>query len=300
MMRFVPATLLAPALLVAAPAQAGDSRLVTRLYDADQVVRIEGRAGVQASIAFGEDELIENVAIGDANAWQVTPNKRANMLFVKPLGQSGRTNLTVVTDRHTYYFDLVANAAARPLYVLRFTYPEPPPGSEPKPALPANAALSAEEAGTIDGSARPVDAKPVDPADLNFAWRARGKGSLVPARVYDDGQATYLAWAAGVPIPAIQIRDAGGNEGPVNFAVREDVIVIDGVPPLIVLRSGRDHATLTNEGKPRRGGDVPEVAAAPAPAPATASAAPALPSLPPQLGAQQAPQQQGPQQQGMQ
>ena len=114
------ACLLTPMLLAAAvPAQAQDPRLVTRRYDASQVVRIDGRAGVQASIAFAEDELVENVAIGDSNAWQVTPNKRANMLFVKPLAAAARTNMTVVTDRRTYFFDLVASARANPLYVLR-------------------------------------------------------------------------------------------------------------------------------------------------------------------------------------
>ena len=53
-------------------------------------VRIEGRPNVQATIDFGEDEHIENVAIGDSSAWQVTPNKRANLLFVKPLRQARR------------------------------------------------------------------------------------------------------------------------------------------------------------------------------------------------------------------
>src|SRR5690606_20254234 len=60
----------------AAPAGAEDPRLVERLYDPDEVVVIEGRTNVQATIRFGEDEFIENVAIGDSTKWQVTPNRR--------------------------------------------------------------------------------------------------------------------------------------------------------------------------------------------------------------------------------
>ena len=113
--------------IAAAPARAEDPRLVERLYNADEVVKIEGRTNVQATIRFAEDEHIENVAIGDSQAWQVTPNKRANLLFVKPLTERASTNMTVVTDRHTYLFDLVASPAAKnPLYVLAFTYPEEP------------------------------------------------------------------------------------------------------------------------------------------------------------------------------
>ena len=122
--RAAPAALLALGLSFAAPAQAGDARLATRLFHPDEVVRIDGRLGVQATIAFAEDEHIENVAIGDSTTWQVTPNKRANLLFVKPLAAKARTNMTVVTDRRTYFFDLVAAAQGLPVYVLRFTYPE--------------------------------------------------------------------------------------------------------------------------------------------------------------------------------
>lgn len=64
---------LALALLAASTATAAqDNRIVERFYDAGKVVRIDGKAKVQATIQFAEDERIENVAIGDSEAWQVT------------------------------------------------------------------------------------------------------------------------------------------------------------------------------------------------------------------------------------
>ena len=248
-------TLLAACLLSVAPAAlANDARLASRLYSPDEVVRIEGRLGVQASIAFAEDEHIENVAIGDSATWQITPNKRANLLFVKPLAANARTNMTVVTDRHTYFFDLAASAGGRPLYVLRFTYPEAP-ASAPA-AQPASAALTEEESRTVSGE------KPVDPADLNFAWEKKGDRALFPERIYDDGQATYLSWPARSQVPAILIRNEKGDEGPVNFAVRGDVIVVDGVPQNIFLKAGRNAATLENRGAPRQTAAPASLAAA--------------------------------------
>ena len=223
------------AALASAPAFARDARLETRLYDADAVVRLEGRAGVQATISFAPDEHIENVAIGDSSLWQVTPNKRANLLFVKPLAPRARTNMTVVTDRRTYFLDLVAAPERPAVYLLRFTYP---PEQKKPDVAPASAGLSAEEAQLAGGSA------PVDPARLNFAWKARGKGDLLPARVFDDGVSTYLSWTAGRAVPAILVRDGKGAEGPVNYAVRADMIVLDTVPGTIVLRAGREAAML--------------------------------------------------------
>ena len=78
---------------------------------------------------------------------------------------------------------------------------------------------------------------------------------MLPTRVYDDGEATFLSWPAGTSLPAILVKDHEGTEGPVNFAVRGDVIVVDGVPREIVLRSGEDAATLRNDGPVRI--DVP-------------------------------------------
>lgn len=235
MIRPICATLL---LASAATAHASDARLASRLYDPDKVVQLEGRAGVQATIAFAEDEHIENVAIGDSTSWQVTPNKRANLLFVKPLSPRARTNMTVVTDQRSYYFDLIATPTASAVYALRFTYPEKPKPVQPEPA---QLAVTGEEAAAASGT---PGLAPVDPATLHFGWRQRGASKLYPARIYDDGTATFLSWSASTPLPAILIRSGKGEEGPVNFAVRGDVIVVDGVPPLIVLRSGKDSATL--------------------------------------------------------
>lgn len=237
----------------AAPAAAQDARLVERFYEEAQVYRVDGRANVQTSIRFADDETIENVAVGDSQAWQVTPNKRANMLFVKPLADRATTNMTVVTSSRTYLFDLIASPAHKsPVYVLSFTYPEPEIDLADSD-LP-DAPTGVEIAAVSDPYAV------VDPAQLNFAWTPRGEGNLLPSRIYDDGFATYLTWSAGTPLPAILVKDFEGTEGPVNFSVRGDVIVVDGVPREIVLRSGDDSATLRNNGPARPAPPPPALA----------------------------------------
>lgn len=236
-------------LACASALHAEDPRLVAKLYDPGEVVRIEGRPSVQATIRFGEDELIENVAIGDSNVWQVTPNKRANLLFVKPLAEKAATNMTVVTSEHTYFFDLIASPkVTRPLYEMAFIYPpEIDPGRQKGPAV-----RGPVEPTDIERAAASNPGAIADPAELNFAWKGSGDKKLLPSRIYDDGQATFLVWPAGTPVPAILIRDKAGTEGPVNFAVRGDVIVVDGVPQEIVLRSGRQVATIGNNGPERK------------------------------------------------
>jgi type IV secretion system protein VirB9 len=244
------AAFLATAAFGTPPASAQDPRLVERLYDPDQVVVVHGRTNVQATIRFGEDEHIENVAIGDSLKWQVTPNKRANLLFVKPLSERAATNMTVVTDKHTYLFDLVASPANRnPLYVLSFSYPDEPVDVEQASAGGAPTAAQAPTAIEVAAATDPYAV--VDPAELNYAWAPKGDPRLLPSRIYDDGDATFLTWSAGTALPAILVKDQKGTEGPVNFAVRGDMIVVDGVPHEIVLRSGEDSASLINQGPVR-------------------------------------------------
>ena len=225
---------------VAAPLAAKDSRLVEVFYDEAKVVRIDGKVTVQASIVFGDDETIENVAIGDSQAWQVTPNKRADILFVKPLAPRASTNLTVITSKRTYLFDLVASPSARPLYVLRFDYPD-----EPEDDTQLAQASPAEQQAAADPYAV------VDPAALNFAWTASGDPELLPETMFDDGEATFLSWPSGKEVPAILVKNGKGVEGPVNFTVRGETIVVDGVPRTIVLRSGEEEAELLNTGPQR-------------------------------------------------
>ncbi|MCJ2179211.1 TrbG/VirB9 family P-type conjugative transfer protein [Novosphingobium album (ex Hu et al. 2023)] len=236
------AALLAPVLFaLAVPAHAEDTRLVAHAYSDNEVVRIDGKAGIQAAIEFGDGESIENVAVGDSQAWQITPNKRADMLFVKPLEATARTNMTVVTNRHTYFFDLVASPKAKPLYMLRFTYKDEP-REAPVPGA-AMAGLNPAEQALATGDPMGM---PADPASLNFAWKRSGSDKLLPARIYDDGNSTYLVWPEKSSVPAILVENEKGEEGPVNYAVHDSTIVLPDVPGKIILRSGKASAVLEN------------------------------------------------------
>ena len=237
---------LATTTMASTPAVADDPRLIELEYSPARVVRINGKARVQATIMFAEDEVIENVAIGDSQSWQVTPNKRANLLFVKPLADNAVTNLTVVTSQRTYLFDLVASPRNQPVYVMSFRYPELEAAKAEAAELEARRLANASEMAAANDPFAVLD-----PASLNFAWEKRGDASLHPVRAYDDGRATFLSWSSDRAVPAILITDSEGTEGPVNFTVRGETIVVQAVPRQIVLRHGDESALLINNGPVR-------------------------------------------------
>jgi type IV secretion system protein VirB9 len=235
--------LAAALLLVPASAFAADNRIQTVAYDPDDVVKIVGRPGVQSTIEFASDERIENVAVGNSASWQITPNRRASALFLKPLARATSTNMTVITDQRVYMFDLVARASASaPVYALRFRYPN----EKLKPAQPAR----------LEEAALPTTS--FTPAQLNFGWRMKGHKRLLPDRVFDDGASLYLSWTGDIPLPAILTLASDGREGPINYRTAGDYIVIDAVPANLVLRQGKMMARLWRTAPVIRQAPVPQ------------------------------------------
>ncbi|MDH4386794.1 MAG: P-type conjugative transfer protein VirB9 [Caulobacter sp.] len=206
-----------------------DPRIQTVDYDPDQVVMLQGQLGYQMMLEFGEGERIENVAIGDALGWQVTPNRKANLLFLKPLDRLIATNMTVVTSQRRYSFELrVAPKASRTVtpYSIRFAY------------APVAVALPMA----------PVVIPEPEPVVANQAYAVTGSPENTPARIFDDGRMTYFEFPAEAAIPAIFAVDAEGAESLVNSGMRGQVVVVQQLSPRFVLRNGKQVTQVINRG----------------------------------------------------
>ena len=103
-----------------------DRRIKTYTYDVDEVYTMVLNYGFQSYIEFGRGETIQTIYVGDQYAWKITPMD--NRLFIRPLVQYGFTNMTVITDRYSYEFDLVAKKLEPGqdkdvVYKMKFYYP---------------------------------------------------------------------------------------------------------------------------------------------------------------------------------
>lgn len=234
---FIAAALAAAPSSVAAQAMewgGGDQRIQTIEYRNDQVVRVRAAPGYQVTIELASDERIENIALGDAGAWQVTANKAGNLLFVKPVQPNAPTNMSVTTDVRTYNFELtgVAEASGDLPFSIRFRYPTA------LTAMGANATTS-----------------PVASGGMIADYRLHGDKSLYPAGISDDGVRTFIEWPADGPLPAVYSRE-GDRETLVNGYMRGKFFVIDSVERQLVFRIDGHRAranrvpALTPEKKP--------------------------------------------------
>ncbi len=217
-----------------AAAESGASHFRVVVYDPTGVVPLDGCLNFQTVITLADDEHVQNVGVGNSAAWQVTPNKRGNLVFVKPLTASGFTNMTVVSDKRSYNFELrnadaADCAAGNVVYSLSFSY-APDPAAAPATTVPVDP----------DAFLPPVEKR-------NTAYTYSGAVELVPLRVFDDGNSTYLHWVDGVSTPAVYALNSDNTESLVNYAARGDYIVVEQIAPAFVLRRGEQKAILYND-----------------------------------------------------
>jgi type IV secretion system protein VirB9 len=104
-----------------------DSRIKTYFYSQNEVYLLVLHYGFQSHIEFGKGETIETITLGDSYAWKITP--LGNRLFIKPMERDIRTNMTIITDKRTYQFDIVSKELEDGeekdlVYVIRFQYPK--------------------------------------------------------------------------------------------------------------------------------------------------------------------------------
>jgi type IV secretion system protein VirB9 len=212
---------------------ATDSRIRTVRYSPNEVYKFIGHYGYQSAIEFEEGEQIQTVSIGDSTGWNLDPS--GNRLFLKPIDQNAMTNLTVISNKRTYLFELHAEETKdirdkNLVFSYRFVYPQADAS--------ALAYSSTDALPDIEG----------EPEKFNFNYSIRGSNVIEPIRIFDDGEFTYFEFRdKNAEIPAFFRVDTVGNEELVNFRKRGNYIVVERVDSRFTLRRGADILCVYNE-----------------------------------------------------
>lgn len=188
-------------------------------------------------IALQPGETVNNVQIGDAVRWKVTPavsgagvHQRTHVI-VKPIDIGLTTNLIVTTDRRAYNLKLVSRRDDW-MPALSFSYPE----DEQAQWAALNAQKAREEAATILPDTGQTLTK------LDFGYRIKGdRPDWRPLRVYSDGRQTFIQFPASMhhgEAPALVAIGDDKKEQLVNYRVIGDRYVVDKVLSRAVLLSG--------------------------------------------------------------
>ena len=104
-----------------------DKRVQVVKYNRDDVTKISVKEGVSTLIQLDKNETLTTsnagMGLGDPLAWNVSV--RANNIFIRPIAKQPDTNVTLVTNKRTYVFNLKTVATAdNASWLVRFSYPD--------------------------------------------------------------------------------------------------------------------------------------------------------------------------------
>lgn len=210
-----------------------DSRIRYVAYNRDQVVVIDVTFGASTMIVFEEDEKIETLGAGDALGFKIEPNKRGNVLFVKPAEKHALANLNVLTTKRQYVFVLRSgfrNIRAQ-VFAVRFTYPD--------------TAMTQQDLEEARRRVAEPNLRNLNVANANTDYAYKGSSANKPSLIFDDGTKTFFRFEGNVP--AIYIVDRQRNESLVNFRREGPYLVVDRVNYQWTLRNGDEVTCVFNQ-----------------------------------------------------
>ncbi len=233
-----------------------DYRIRTIDYSEGQVYRITGFFGFHALLMFGPDERVEKVG-GFEKGWSV--DNLGNKLLIHPKMDDADSNLTVVTTRRVYFFDLSVKPFPKKYisqaddpeqtYALKFRYPQDEAAAaRARAESEAAAARARAEAAAVELRLRQATTKVSEkPKHWNYTYM--GADAIRPYQVWDDGTFTYFKFYAQQDLPSFFVVNDDGSESVVNKGMEEggDTMVVQRVGKQFVLRMGNSVVCIYNE-----------------------------------------------------
>ncbi len=216
----------------------GDGRIHTYIYDPNTVFIWKGFFRYASFIELDPEESVQTITMGDNTGWMINP--AGNRIFLKPVEMDATTNMTVITDKRIYHFELYAEEASDIrdedlVWVARFHYPDK------------------NGANIYNATVQDSDVPELDSADerYNYNYTITGSRMVAPLKIFSDDEFTYMQFRnKNSVIPAIFMVDKYGNESLINYRMEGDYVVIERVASQFTLRHGDDVTCVFNESNP--------------------------------------------------
>ena len=213
---------------------ATDSRIKTFVYSENDVFNVVTHYGYQSNIEFGSQEEVETISVGDRVPFQIVANGRR--LFIRALSANARTNMTVVTNKHAYQFDIASVPAPlmpneELVYVIRFFYP-----GDKKNISPATYS---------DEISYNSPVPQYNNSSNNYKYTFSGSEDISPLKIFDDGNSTYFKFRGQIS-PSVSSL-VGNRETMLTTRRSGEYLVVDTIASEFVVRQGSSTVLVYNE-----------------------------------------------------
>lgn len=201
-----------------------DYRIKMVVYNPQDTVELNAVLGLQIAITVGKDESYVTHAFGDDKAWEFS--HKDNHYFIRPTADLSDTNLTIVTDKHTYYILLhfigkASQKQADGTVVQKFIVT---PWSMKQATISLTYQYPNEELAKAKAEIDKAKLQqamnrtdPNVPHNIDYQMSADpASASIAPVNVWDDFRFTYFKFPANAELPEIFVVSTDGKESTVN------------------------------------------------------------------------------------
>jgi type IV secretion system protein VirB9 len=211
-----------------------DSRVKTYIYNPNEVFPVVLHYGYHTHIDLPKNEFVKNIMIGNPADWDIVNNN--NKIFLQTYSKEAHTNMTLITNKRTYEFDLVARSDGADAdydlaYAIKFYYPE------------ENSIVDTKQ--TEDISKMTLDIADLIKGNVNANYVYSGDSEVTPVIAFNDDKFTYLKFKDEKLIP--KIKAIGYKKETVQIFSYNGYIIINNVFPRIELSNGKKVAFIVNK-----------------------------------------------------
>lgn len=216
--------------------------------------------------------------MGDHYAWDI--KQVGTRLFIKPQQTGMLTNMTIITNKRPYHFEIESSSKslkvtdADLVYVARFYYPETAydfmqtvrikkplkeydigPVNEVNgessitPVMPPMSKVDTPVPMNIESQSNRQRVKDKRSGVYNYAYSMVGpETAITPTKIYDDGINTYFEFATN-SLPDIYYVNKDGSEAPAKYAVNNGIVTVKNTSWQFSLRDNKHIICVFNEAK---------------------------------------------------
>lgn len=198
-------------------------------YYSTSTYQIFTKINYTTTIKLNSDEEVTYIGSGDTENWDLDQAKGgadgATLIFIKPLFENLNTNLSIITNKRTYYIYLVSDKKAyNPLVQWQYPYE-------------ANMSFKNYKNNQMINKSVQLETSNIN--DLNFEYSYDKSSSLAPLQVYNDKRKTVIVMPKDIQeMPIVYSYGLDGNLNQVNYRVIGQNIIVDKVLSKIQLILG--------------------------------------------------------------
>ena len=204
-------------------------------YSENSIYEVYSKPDYLTTLRLAPNEKVIFKAGGDTERWMIEEavggKENRTYIYIKPLEEDIKTNINIVTDKHSYFINIESkNGEYNPL--VEWQYPNE------RKILMNEYEDNSESIGTTD----------LMKLNYRYFWNKNSK--LSPVQVFDNGKKTFIVLKANLQeMPAFYVKGVDNQLSLVNTKIEGRNVMINSVVKEIHMTLGKKTLKIYNRKK---------------------------------------------------